>query len=537
MSIFSTDNKFKEIFLFHGPTHFVSSICVLKRPNDQGCDIFVGSNDGKIYQFEASRSEPVSVLEGHSSTVCALAGSSEQNLLISGSWDKTAVVWIEKKKSLVFEGHDAAVWCVCIMGNEIALTGSADKSIKIWKLGSDLVTKCEITLTKHTDCVRDLKRLNQNQFLSCANDATIMHWDLSGQLLATYDGHENYIYSLVTLSNEQDSEVEFASCSEDKTLRIWKNGKTAQTIRLPASTLWCVARLQNGDLAVGTSTGKVYVFTRDPALVASLEERKQLEEELAKSTVPMAELGDINVKKLPGKDALNQPGDKDGKTKLIRDGDLVHVYQWNALRFEWQKVGDVVGTANSNKDPSQKKEYEGKLYDFVFTVDIEDGAPPLRLPYNLNENPWQVAQEFVHRHELSQAYLEQIANFIMKNSQEGPATATSSRGSVSSSGMNFDPLTGSSSYSSSGTATDSNKPESNEFYPVPKFYVFESLNIDGVTKKLREFSAKIPAEGFHLKVEDIKALLQLASSSNKVSNTQLNIIKAMLKWPKGIPFF
>lgn len=56
-------------------------------------------------------------------------------------------------------------------------------------------------------------------------------------------------------------------------------------------------------------------------------------------------------------------------------------------------------------------------YDFVFSVDISDTEPPIKLPYNKGEDPWQAAQTFIHRNNLPQAYLDQVANFIIKNSQ------------------------------------------------------------------------------------------------------------------------
>lgn len=34
--------------------------------------------------------------------------------------------------------------------------------------------------------------------------------------------------------------------------------------------------------------------------------------------------------------------------------------------------------------PGHKSLYEGKEYDYVFDVDIKDGVPPLKLPYNVN---------------------------------------------------------------------------------------------------------------------------------------------------------
>jgi phospholipase A-2-activating protein len=513
---------------------------VLSNATGSELNIYIGSNDGHIYCYQASAGTATTVLSAHESTVCALNGLASSGILVSGSWDKSAIIWQGHVKKGKLEGHQAAVWSVSVFSEQCILTGSADKSIKVWHWNSsDGSVRCTATLDRHTDCVRDLKRVNDSQFLSCANDATIILWNLSGEVLGTYYGHENYIYSVVPLIGSTIDDPRFASCSEDKTLRIWRNGQAEQTIRLPAPTLWCVDQLTNGDLIVGASNGKVYVYTQNKAAMASAEERKQLEEELAKMALPMAELGDLDVKKLPGKDALHQPGDKDGKTKLIRDGDSIQAYQWNAAKFEWQKIGDVVGAANSNNDPSQKKEFEGKLYDFVFTVDIEDGAPPLRLPYNLDENPWQVAQEFIQRNELSAGYLDQVANFIVTNSQT-TAHLNAPSGSTTG-GANLDPLTGGSSYStskaSSSGATATYKaqlnPEHNDYYPVTKYFLFETLNVEGVVKKIKEFRGKISADNYQLQDSHIASLVQLANKSVPPSQEHYEILKSLLTWPEG----
>ena len=45
----------------------------------------------------------------------------------------------------------------------------------------------------------------------------------------------------------------------------------------------------------------------------------------------------------------------------------------------------------------------------MFSVDIEDGVPPLKLPYNISDDPWVTAQKFIEKNSLSQTYLDQIA--------------------------------------------------------------------------------------------------------------------------------
>lgn len=66
----------------------------------------------------------------------SLSPGIESGTLISGSWDKTAIVWkiadFGETQSITLEGHEAAVWCVCALKSGKIVTGSADKSIIYW---------------------------------------------------------------------------------------------------------------------------------------------------------------------------------------------------------------------------------------------------------------------------------------------------------------------------------------------------------------------------------------------------------------------
>lgn len=66
---------------------------------------------------------------------------------------------------------------------------------------------------------------------------------------------------------------------------------------------------------------------------------------------------------------------------------------------------------------ASKKVHNGKEYDFVFDIDIEDGKPPLKLPYNLNESAWDAARKFLEANELPFSYYEQVANWISDNTK------------------------------------------------------------------------------------------------------------------------
>ena len=291
--------------------------------------------------------------------VCALSSSNELGLIASGSWDQTCRVWSDKQCKAVLSGHDGAVWATAFIKGQV-ITGSADKTLKLWNLEPKV--ECITTFKGHTDCIRSIAIISDTQFLSASNDASIREWDIKGQQIKEFYGHQNYIYSITNILRGQS----FATCSEDRTVRVWTNDDTTQTqtIPLPAPTLWSLTTLTNTDLVIGSSTGKVYVLTRDESLVASPEEQKLLEEELAKSTIPMSDIGDIKVKDLPDPQVLLAPGKRDGQTKMVRDGDKVSVHSWDASKCQWLKIGDVVGAAGACNDPTQRVMYEGVVSCF-----------------------------------------------------------------------------------------------------------------------------------------------------------------------------
>lgn len=86
----------------------------------------------------------------------------------------------------------------------------------------------------------------------------------------------------------------------------------------------------------------------------------------------------------------------------------------------WERIGDVVGQPDKTGEtpaPGSKVMFEGQEYDHVFNVDVDEGVV-LKLPYNDSEEPYVAAQRFIHRHNLPQDYLDQVASFITKNSSE-----------------------------------------------------------------------------------------------------------------------
>lgn len=243
----------------------------------------------------ADETVPVHTMTAHQNTVCNLRTGKKDDTFLSSSWDLTAKLWDIKdlsKPQLNLTGHTAAVWCVAELLSGNIVTGSADKLVIVWTKDGSVEHK----LTGHTDCIRDIVDIKEDEFLSCANDATIRHWNAKlGICLATYCGHENYIYGIAAIPNG----TYMYSSGEDRTVRVWHNMELSQTIILPTQSIWCIELFSNDDVIVGSSDGAIRIFSSDPERYANSETLEAFEKEVASTSLNAQQvIGDINKKEL-----------------------------------------------------------------------------------------------------------------------------------------------------------------------------------------------------------------------------------------------
>lgn len=394
------------ITIFHSPSHsFINSIEYVNLDSL----IAAGGQDGMVYLCDIKSVDLDSKYQliGHEGNICALHSIGDE--LISGSWDCSAKVWDLQTMALKYDlrGHGYAVWDVKILGNNRYLTCSADKSIKLWQGDREIQQ-----YLGHSDVVRKLLVLSSTRFASCSNDGTIKIWDISSGLISTLTGHESFVYDL-SFSNGI-----LISTGEDRTARIWKLddslsfGEIKQVITIPAISIWCVAILPNQDFVVGSSDKNLYVFTNDSSRIASEEKLVEFKTNVEHSTISEQSLDTLNRTDIPGYDSLKSNGRKEGEIIMVKNpAGVIEAHQWSG--GEWIKIGDVVGGTQSN----DKKEYEGQKWDYLFDVDIKDGEPPLKLPYNVNENPYIAAERFLSKNELPNTYTEEVVKFINQNTE------------------------------------------------------------------------------------------------------------------------
>lgn len=326
-------------------------------------------------------------------------------------------------------GHEGSVWDVLPLSDNAVATACADKNIRIFDLRKAASGQAEANSTIHTpDVVRGLCRVPAGhpagaQLASAHNDGIIRLWKLSGELVGELHGHESFVYRLAPLPSG-----EIVSAAEDRTIRVWKGTECVQTITHPAISVWAVAVCpETGDIVSGTSDGVVRIFTRSPDRIASAETLQMFDEAVKSSSIPQQQMGDINKEKIPGPEFLtSKSGTKEGQVQLIKESNgSISAYTWSTGAQSWVNVGTVVDSAASS---GRKQEHNGKQYDFVFDVALEENAPSLKLPYNLSENPYDTATKFINDNELSLNYLDQVAQFIVQNTQSATIGQSTSSG-------------------------------------------------------------------------------------------------------------
>ncbi|KAG9716638.1 PFU-domain-containing protein, partial [Aureobasidium melanogenum] len=372
-------------------------------------------------------------------------------------------------------------------------------------------------------------------FASAGNDQVIRLWTLDGVEVAQLHGHTSFIYALAVLDNG-----DLVSSGEDRTVRIWKGTECIQTITHPAISVWAVSVCpETNDIVTGASDKIIRVFSRDPSRHANAEALRAFDESVSSSSIPQqtaAEGQQINKEQLPGPEFLQQKsGTKEGQVQMIREEDgSVTAHTWSSAAQQWINVGTVVDAAASS---GRKVTHEGKDYDFVFDVDIADGAPPLKLPYNIGQNPYDVASKFIANNELPMTYLDQVANFITTNTQ-GATLGSSSQQQTQTPGA--DPWGSENRYrpgeAGAPEPSGDTRPRS---LPQTQYLSITTANLSAIRKKVGELNDTMSAD-LALSSDELKALdnlikqLQNNPKDPKPQADQLTaVLKIATEWPSA----
>ncbi|KAJ2551255.1 hypothetical protein EV175_003758 [Coemansia sp. RSA 1933] len=207
-------------------------------------------------------------------------------IAVSASWDKTIRLWPvdDVKRTLaVLVGHSDFVKCVVAHPTlPIVYTGSADKTIMIWKLpesveiltasnGSPLELRpARIIKGQHTGQVQTLclDAVSANVLYSAGSDASVRAWDSqTGDALPVENGdldewHIPRGQHQTNITELKSTETELWTASADSTAVGWDlDTRTADMVLKHKSNVTAVLPVpQAGVVITGTHGGVIYVW-------------------------------------------------------------------------------------------------------------------------------------------------------------------------------------------------------------------------------------------------------------------------------------
>ncbi|KST69438.1 NACHT and WD40 repeat domain-containing protein [Mastigocoleus testarum] len=221
-----------EIIVEH--SDYITSVC----PSSDGTKVLSGSFDKALKLWEVS-TQNISTqnkllnclltFDGHTEAIYSVYLSRDDKLAISGSADKTIKFWNVQTGNCIktFEGHTNTVSSVVLShDNSFVISGSFDKTLKIWDVETG---ECLSTLDEHQDAVRSVALSPDDGFaLSGSFDCSLKLWDIAtGECLRTFAEHTAQIRSVCF-----SSDGKFAlSGAFDRTLKYWdvNTGKCLHT--------------------------------------------------------------------------------------------------------------------------------------------------------------------------------------------------------------------------------------------------------------------------------------------------------------------
>lgn len=162
--------------------------------SDEGY-VYTGSADRKIKVWKKHEGNKkhslVATLEKHKSAVNALAISTDGAVLYSGACDRSIIVW-EKKDggggsdhmvvAGALRGHTKAILCLAVV-SDLLCSGSADKTVRIWRRGIGTNHSCLAVFEGHKGPVKCLAAaIDSNHSRDSTTDSGTSYSVYSGSL-------------------------------------------------------------------------------------------------------------------------------------------------------------------------------------------------------------------------------------------------------------------------------------------------------------------------------------------------------------------
>ena len=182
----------------------------------------------EVAQKVTSKFQERAVLAGHNQAITSLQVSTESDLLVSGSRDRTALVWRLPKQQENWAteytrlvGHNHFVSGVSFSSDAShLLTCSWDKTIRLWDLSTRSTKK--LFLDHKKDVLAATFSPSNRRIISCARDKSVRVWNILGECKVSVDGDAWATSVACTSADEEETKLTIAVGYWDGKVKVFE---------------------------------------------------------------------------------------------------------------------------------------------------------------------------------------------------------------------------------------------------------------------------------------------------------------------------